>query len=61
MELTGKCPECGRAVKVPLMKAATIVVKRKCRCGVRWNVKAAPVPVKKPGVHAVHLLDFVRI
>jgi hypothetical protein len=49
------CPTCGCAVRpAPLMRSATTVVHRTCRCGVRWFVKASPLAVTSGrAVHSV--------
>jgi len=47
-QLTFKCPACDRKLApVPGMDVAVQVVKRKCRCGKRWQLKINPVKLTK--------------
>ncbi len=51
------CPACRRAIRVPLMREATTIRVRKCKCGKRWHIRIAPVHSKVPGrlIHVVTL------
>lgn len=46
----GICPDCGRKLAgLPLMRVATLVVKRTCPgCGTRWQIKARPMETSSP-------------
>lgn len=53
------CPDCGK--KVPLcefFRSATIVIRRRCKCGQNWAIVVRPVS-HAPGVY-VHQLEWTR-
>jgi hypothetical protein len=62
-EIVLRCPGCDRKLKgVPLMTAATLVVKRQCpckSCQTRWQVKV--VPVRSGEGYAIHTADWTYL
>ena len=41
------CPSCGRKLRpVPTYTVATQVVRRRCKCGDRWNLVVTPLVVR---------------
>jgi len=60
MKVKFKCPCCETVLRgVDMMEHATLIVKRTCKCGKRWQVKVTPLR-SKDGVH-IHAADFTPI
>ena len=60
MKLTFACPCCERKLcGVPSMQHATMIVKRTCRCGARWQIKVTPLCAG--GDYSIHAGDFLRL
>jgi hypothetical protein len=55
-----RCPDCGRKLpSAPLMKAATLVLKRSCRCKARFRLKITPSLILQ-GTGIASTLEWTR-
>jgi hypothetical protein len=61
VDLSLRCPDCNRKLPpLPFMREATLVVRRSCRCGSRWSLKAVPHRLKKLAGYAT-ILEWTRL
>ena len=58
--LTARCPHCDRAIRLPVNRVATAVVRRTCRgCGAHWQVIVHVI--RGEGMVQIRQVDFTEL
>lgn len=58
--VNAKCPDCGRMIRLPFTAVGTMVHRRTCRCGARWQIVRKPSQTRLAGM-VIHTVQFARI
>lgn len=52
------CPRCGKKLSpIQAMEHATLVVRRKCRCGRRYQLKVTPLQLRQGWAHKAEIIE----